>query len=290
MKISSTLTLALFAASLGCKQMNESSGAKSVDALVQGNAHDGRTTSECGPGAMLGPDAGIDKHLSKAWTAVPAHLTQWFAGNDAVSFFDKSNTCEAILRASFKNFPDLQDKVLTKLSPEACWTVNGGKAPKNTLVPATLLIQKQPAIVHRRLITTVVYAFAEYYVDSIILPAVNKTPESSKETVDESNMRRFALSFDKARTDLAKAFVREITHDQKRFANTIKAFGEVYGSDTSTWADNIVFRNYVLAEFTDAYYCNKDTRNEFEKQGLSETRHAFTPFVTTFGTPWYDRG
>lgn len=289
MKNSLTLILTLLIPSLGCKPMVQSD-AQSVDALVQGNAHDSRTTSECGPGDSLGANAAIEKHLSKAWTAVPQHLTQWFAGTNAVTFFDTANTCEPILRASFKNFPDLQNKVLAKLSPESCWTLDKSKTGKNALVPAILLIQKQPAIVHRRLITTVVYAFAEYYVDSIILPAVNKTPEATNETVDESNMRRFAGSFDNARTELAKAFVREITHDNKRFANTIKAFSEVYGNDTSTWADNIVFRNYVLAEFTDAYYCNKDTRNEFEKQGLPGTRHAFTPFISTFGTPWYDRG
>lgn len=293
MKRKTYVLVVTIAYSLGCKPKTEASE-KSVDALVQGNATDERLNMECGPGDVLGASAATTEHVKKAWQAIPNHLTPWLGDATNVKLFD-DDTCKTLLQdAIAKQFPDDQSKrddIMSRLSPDACWTADTSADPKQGPKAPILYVKNSATAVQRRLITTAVYAFAEHYVDGIFIPAVKKEAAAKDESVDLSNIRRFAGYFDNLRSELARAYVSELTDPANAtyFSTVIDNYKKspLYGSDQAKWADNIIFKNFVLAEFTDAYYCTADTFKEFATKHLQKTRNAFLPFVKEFGAPWH---
>jgi hypothetical protein len=185
--------------------------------------------------------------VNTAYSAVPWRLHQWvLASKGSVVVSNKSSKiCGKSLTKTESNFVKEAGE-----HPESCWQLSG----KNIKL---VLPDDEKAIRHN------LVRLAGYVYTQALYDAVKGKPK----------LKSVASRYKDTSRRLAKAFWKDLKSQKKNPKNLAKLKEESISD----------FRNFVVAEAIDSYYCNKSTYKDF-RQNFPETFDVFTRGVSSIAS------
>lgn len=293
MKTNILLSIAIMAGGIisGCKFPGVSqSSKKSIDAVQTGD-QSRRSSMVCGPGSM--PTSNVSEAVQRSYAALPAFLQVQFSNLE--NSFRVSETVGEDCLKSLKAMPStamssaeqamIQDNRLQSL--KACWVspVVAGDESREPRIVMNSNVQD----IHNSMIATTFYAFAEWYMDRVIGPALDSIgPTDGKDLGTKGpEIVNLLKKFREARKFLAEAVIADLTTAGSK--EVIAKYEQDFGAPAASLASNVAFQNFVSAEFTDTWYCNLDTRQSLMSSPVfPKARDAYAAMAKVLGKAWFE--
>ncbi len=275
----------------GCKFTGtQRSSKKSIDAVETGD-QSRRTSMMCGPGSM--PNTSASEAVLRSYAALPAFLQVQFS-NLENSFRVSDKTGDDCLK-SFKGMSTsamssaeqamVQDNRLQAL--KACWIAP--IPPQGEVQSPRVVLSQNVQEIHNSMIATTFYAFAEWYIDRVIGPALDAIgPTDGKDLGPKGpDLVNLLSKFRDARKLLAEAVVADLTTAGRK--EVVAKYEQDFGAPAASLASNVAFQNFVSAEFTDTWYCNVQTRDSLLNSPVfPKAREAYAEMAKVLGKAWFE--
>lgn len=273
---------------LACKLSNSGGDKKSIEAVATGDqALRGNMT--CGPGSL--PNETSVDALIRSYHALPELLRGVFSTEGSYEIVnDPTSVCLDGLSGEKYIGNDVEKRLVgdSRLKGlKSCWKTSAVEEGYPT--PKIILGNDRQAV-HNALLTTSFYAFAEWYLDRIAGPALDKV-RADKGTLpasgDGKSLVEIVDSFRAARSSLASAVLEDLSAAGK--SDVIAKYEQDFNQPVVALASDVSFQNFVSAEFTDTWYCSVGTRRSIADSELFvKSRKAYEQMAMILGKAWFE--
>jgi hypothetical protein len=287
-----TLLMALTSLA-GCKFFGvERTSNKSIDVVVTGDLAL-RSNQSCGPATLA--DSSSADAVVRASASLPPFLRAQFP--DLSVTYRLSDDPAADCARGFASMPQasmsaseqavIKDNRIASL--KACWLVPADSSSNVAPLPRIILGNDRQGI-HKGLIVTTYYAFAEWYVDRVFGPAVEKLQAGGDQQKNlgtkGAELVTFVSKFREARKSLAEAVLADLAAAGK--IDVISRYEQDFAASQASLPASVSFQNFIAAEFTDSWYCNVSTNESLKNSPVfMKAREVYPAMATLLGKAWF---
>ncbi len=228
----------------------------------------------CGPESVSEP-------FDRVYQALPARLQSEFPKSKEAFFVELQALSLCRMQSHIANATDFTPGLSDAF--DACWRLGHDSVGRSF---PQVLIQRDPAALHRNLIPMTVAAFAEFYIDDVFGPALDQSKiEGKKLRPEEEQLAQFVVDFRRSRQLLTQALIDDYRSAGLNLA--LSAWADRFQTSTDALGDSKAFQNFVLAGLTGSYYCNAESAAQFNANEFIRIRSAFIGMADFWGKPWY---
>ncbi|MEY4630300.1 MAG: hypothetical protein RIQ81_420 [Pseudomonadota bacterium] len=292
----SSLALSMSLVVAGCKLFtNQGAGRKSIDVVSSGDPAL-RSGQACGPGTLA--NGTPEEAVIRSAAALPPFLASQFSDLSATYRLsddpgaDCAKAMSSMPQASLSAAEQAVIKDNRVAGLRACWIVPADESSKVSQPPQVVL-GKGVQDIHKGLIVTSYYAFAEWYIDRVFGPAVDKLQTDSAGKAAETELGSkgeqlisVVTKFREVRKSLAEAVLSDLAAAGKN--DVIARYEQDFGAAQASLPASIAFQNFIAAEFTDTWYCNVATNESLKNSAVFvKAREVYPMMAELMGKAWF---